>query len=186
MTVAEALPGLLVVMALFGGIPFVTAIIVVYLVHSAERRSSAVVARRGLGSWALAVLAILAGVGLWFAWLSWGSYYARPCGHVEGPYRPWQVIGCALSVGAAVAALGWSARWRRSGPIVVATGVLAGFSTTWAVDAVRSDGTGLWGVGYLLLVVGGGAALGGVALAVIGVRAALAKKSTRPVYAEPS
>lgn len=76
----------------------------------------------------------------------------------EDPYRAWQVLGCALSISvAAVLAYLWV-------PSVWAVFVLAaaadlGFACAWAVDAASTDESGLWVVGLVFLVVGGGIGL---------------------------
>ncbi|GED97821.1 hypothetical protein [Gordonia crocea] len=168
--------GIIVVVALFGGIPALVAAGVVYWLRSVERSSPAVAPERGLGTWTAAAVSVLAGVALWFAWLTWGGYYTDASGQTQGPYRPWQVVACALSVGAVTGILGWFTRWRLSGPLVAAIGVVLGFSTVWAVDAGTHDSTGLWGVGYLFLLVGGGIALGLVAVVVVAIRASVAKR----------
>ncbi|GAB11135.1 hypothetical protein GOARA_064_01370 [Gordonia araii NBRC 100433] len=172
-SVVDALPGMLLVMGIFGVPPFAVIAAVAYGLRGMERNPAAadVTAARGLGTWMALAASVVLGVALWFAWLSWGGYYTDASGAVNGPYRPWQVIACALSVGAICAALGWFTRWRISGPLVVALGMIVGFATTWGVDAARHDGSGLWGVGYLLLAVGGSIALCTVATVVIGVRA---------------
>src|SRR5205085_2927423 len=76
----------------------------------------------------------------------------------QGPYRPWQVTGCGLSVAVAAAA---SYRVLRMpfaiGPIVLAADI--GFAIPWGVDASSSDETGLWAVGLIMLLVGGGIGL---------------------------
>lgn len=70
----------------------------------------------------------------------------------------------------AVIALGLLTRWWRTGPLAVALGGLFGFSTAWALDAGPDDSTGLWGLGYLMLLIGGGTVLAAVAAGVIAVR----------------
>ncbi|MFL6105410.1 MAG: hypothetical protein ACJ72L_00505 [Marmoricola sp.] len=91
---------------------------------------------------------------MWFAWLGWDHQYYLVDGVPQGPYRPWQVTGCGLSVAVAAAA---AYRFLRMpfaiGPIVLAADI--GFAIPWAVDASSSDETGLWAVGLIMLLVGG-------------------------------
>lgn len=94
---------------------------------------------------------------MWFAWLGWDHQYYLIDGVPQGPYRPWQVVGCALSVAVAAAA---AYRFLRM-PFAIPPLVLAadiGFAIPWGVDA-SSDETGLWAVGLVMLVVGGGIGL---------------------------
>lgn len=58
-----------------------------------------------------------------------------------------------------IVSFGLMARWRRSGPLTVGMGGLLGFSTAFAVEAGFYDNTGLWGVGYLILITGTGCGL---------------------------
>jgi hypothetical protein len=93
----------------------------------------------------------------WFAWLGWDHTYYEVDGAAQGPYRAWQVIGCALSIATATVLA-----YRRS-PRALAIGVLpiaadAGFAVPWACNA-SGDESGLWVVGLFLLVIGGYAAL---------------------------
>ncbi|MGB7819469.1 MAG: hypothetical protein WBL35_12175 [Ornithinibacter sp.] len=95
---------------------------------------------------------------MWFAWLGWDHEYYQIDGVPEGPYRAWQVLGCAMSISAAaVLAYLWS-------PSVWAIFVLAaaadiGFAFPWALNAASTDESGLWAVGLLFLLVGSGLGL---------------------------
>ena len=106
------------------------------------------------------VLAMFAAT-MWFAWLGWDHTYYEVDGVARGPYRGWQVIGCALATATATVVA------YRQVPRVLAIAVLAiaadvGFAVPWAVDASASDETGLWAVGLFLLVIGGSLALSSV------------------------
>ena len=91
---------------------------------------------------------------MWFAWLGWDHEYHLADGVPQGPYRAWQVVGCALSiVVAAVVAYGAVRRVSAVVPLPLA-GTL-GFALPWAVDAARTDESGLWVVGLVLLLAGG-------------------------------
>ena len=103
------------------------------------------------------MLALLA-AAMWFAWLGWDHEYYQVDGVAQGPYRAWQVLGCALSIStAAVLAYLWA-------PSVWAVFVLAaaadiGFAIPWALNAASTDESGLWVVGLLFLLVGSGLGL---------------------------
>jgi hypothetical protein len=91
---------------------------------------------------------------MWFVWLGWDHQYYLVDGVPQGPYRPWQVFCCALSLGVAAAI---AYRLLRT-PFVIPFVVLAadiGFAIPWGIDA-SSDETGLWAVGLVMLLIGGG------------------------------
>ncbi len=96
--------------------------------------------------------------GMWFAWLGWDHEYYEVNGIAQGPYRSWQVIGCGVSVAvAAVLAYVWI---RGDAAIVVlAAAADAGFAVPWTIDAASNDDSGLFVVGLVMIVVGGGVAL---------------------------
>ena len=112
------------------------------------------VARLGVTAIALALVA----GAMWFAWLGWDHEYYKVDGVSQGPYRAWQVIGCGVSI--AVAAV-LAYLWVRSvwAIFVLAAAAVIGFAVPWALDAASSDDSGLWLVGLVLLLVGGGIAL---------------------------
>ena len=95
---------------------------------------------------------------MWFAWLGWDHEYYEVDGVSQGPYRAWQVFGCGLSIAAAaVVAYVWvRGTW---GIFVLAASAVVGFAWPWALDAGATDDSGLWIVGLLFLLVGGGVAL---------------------------
>jgi len=107
----------------------------------------------------LLLLAAVAGA-LWWAWMGWDhEYYTDPAtGYAAGPYRPWQVVGCVLSlVVAAVAA------YRFVDRIAVGVAMTLGFTVAFAATVVPPDESGMAGVGVLFLLTGmsfGAAALG--------------------------
>jgi hypothetical protein len=103
--------------------------------------------RIGVGALITASLAVAS----WYGWLGWDhEYQTDPAtGVASGPYEPWQVIGCVLtligvSLGAAVL----------SHPLVPVAVIPLAFTVTWSLDASRQDETGLWGVGALLVFAG--------------------------------
>ncbi|MFY0409197.1 hypothetical protein [Solicola sp. PLA-1-18] len=119
------------------------------------------------------VLLAAAGAGAWWAWLGWDhTYYTDPAtGYAAGPYRPWQVVGCVLTL-LAVAAIAYV----RLRPLVVGVVVTIAFTVAFASSAMPGDDTGLAGVGVVMVLVGTALAatvLGSVATA---VRTALARR----------
>ncbi|WP_019203108.1 hypothetical protein [Tsukamurella sp. 1534] len=105
---------------------------------------------------ALIGLAAFAAV-MWFAFLGWDQEYSVVNGAVQGPYRPWQVVGCGAAItAAATAALLYL---RRAWTLAVIPAVaVAGFAVPWAAWA-SADDSGLWVVGLVLLLGGGIAGL---------------------------
>lgn len=116
---------------------------------------------------ALTLLALaLFAAAMWAAWLGWDTEYYELAGVTQGPYREWQVLGCGLSVtaGAVLAQV-----WHRAAEMVVplAAAAIVGFSVPWTVRAMQTDDSGLFGVGLIMLLVGGGISLA-VVLAITG------------------
>ncbi|GAA1184190.1 hypothetical protein GCM10009584_27830 [Ornithinimicrobium humiphilum] len=101
--------------------------------------------------WLGLVLAFLLGAATWAAWLGWDTeyYWDAEIGAYQGPYRPAQVVGCALTFAAVVALL--TLRWPSR---IVVAGTVLGFWLPWTVQAVREDESGLAVVGSLMLLVG--------------------------------
>jgi len=126
------------------------------------------------GSRVVRLMGTALGLGLfsaamWFAWLGWDDEYHQVDGVAQGPYRAWQVLGCALSIAAAavVAYLRVHGAWA---VLVLAAAADIGFAVPWALDAASTDVTGLWALGLLFLLVGVGFGLA-VLLAVTGAAA---------------
>ncbi len=126
-----------------------------------------------------ALLLALVAAAMWFAWLGWDTEHDVVDGEQQGPYQAWQVIGCGLSVAvASVLALLWvrSSGWAGAATVLVlSAAALAGFAVPWTVHAAATDDSGLWAVGLMFLVVGGGAAL----TVLLGVTAALTRGRRR-------
>lgn len=103
--------------------------------------------RTALGGLVLAA----ATVGTWFAWLSWNTGYRvdPETGAMSGPYSVWQVSGCVVTLIAVAGAGGW---WL--GPWLVAPVMTVAFTVPWAVHAASTDGSGLWAVGAVLVLIG--------------------------------
>ena len=96
----------------------------------------------------------LFGAATWWVWLGWDHQYYEVDGVAQGPYRAWQVVGCALAMSlACVLARRWAGHWV-SLLVLPAAGVV-GFAEPWASDAAAEDVTGLWLVGLFLLLLGG-------------------------------
>jgi hypothetical protein len=106
---------------------------------------------------AAVVLGLFAAV-MWFAWLGWDHEYYQVDGVAQGPYRAWQVVGCALSIAAAavLAYLRVRGVWAI---FVLAAAANIGFAVPWTLDAASTDDSGLFVVGLLALLVGGGMGL---------------------------
>ncbi len=99
---------------------------------------------RGLSPAAAGLLAVLGGALSWVAWLSWP---------ISGnTYHPAQVVACALTC--AVIAVILAGRSTRAALVTVPLGGTAGVAIPWAWWASRSDETGLWLVGLIILVIG--------------------------------
>lgn len=105
-------------------------------------------------------------VAMWFAWLGWDNEYYQVDGVAQGPYRTWQVVGCGLSIATAAVL---THLWVRGvwAIFVLSAAAVTGFAVPWALDASATDDSGLWVVGLLFLLVGGGLGLA-VLLAIIG------------------
>ncbi len=129
-------------------------------------------ARLGVAALGLALFA----AAMWFAWLGWDHDYYEVDGVAQGPYRAWQVLGCGLSITvAAVLAHLWL-RSARVIPVLAGVGVL-GFAVPWALDAASSDDSGLWVVGLLFLLIGGGLGLAMVLALTAAIASAFPRRS---------
>lgn len=93
-------------------------------------------------------------VAMWCVFLGWDQEYYLVDGAAQGPYRPWQVVGCGAVITLACTAAFLYLRRAWLLAVIPAVAVL-GFAVPWAVWAARTDDSGLWVVGLLLLLVGG-------------------------------
>ena len=107
--------------------------------------------------WGTALVLALFTAAMWFAWLGWDHEYYEVNGVAQGPYRPWQVMGCGATVVAATVLAFLRVRTTGAVFVLAAAGAL-GFAAPWSWDA-SSDDTGLWFVGLVLLTIGGGIGL---------------------------
>lgn len=114
------------------------------------------------------LLVALWAAAMWMAWLGWDHEYYLVDGVPQGPYRSWQVIGCGAAV-ALGAVAGYLLTRRIAAIVLMPIAAAVGFAIPWSVDAAASDDSGLWVVGLLFLLVGGGLGL----LLVVGLTALL-------------
>lgn len=115
------------------------------------------------------VLLALATAAAWWGWLGWDHSYYRDArtGEWAGPYQPWQVAGCVLTL----LAIGVIAYWRLPAWVVGVTVTLS-FTLAFAASSLPEDETGLAMVGVLMVLVGTAVAttlLGVVAYLVRGI-----------------
>ncbi len=139
---------------------------------AAGNSAASMVARLGVASFALGLFA----AAMWLAWLGWDHEYYEVDGVAQGPYRAWQVVGCGLSIAvAAVLAYLWVRKvWAI--PVLAAAGVL-GFAVPWTVAAIATDDSGLWAVGLVFLVIGGGIGLAMVLTLTAAIASAFPRRS---------
>lgn len=113
-----------------------------------DRRMTATRGTRAL----LGVLFLAAAtVGAWILWLGWDTRYTvdAQTGASSGPYEPWQVIGCMLTLVLLAALAG-----TRLSPWLVAPVMTVAFTAVWSWRAAGTDDSGLWVVGAILVLVG--------------------------------
>ncbi|MET7876302.1 hypothetical protein ABZS52_05135 [Micromonospora profundi] len=98
-----------------------------------------------------AVFLAVATVGVWLLWLGWDTEYTvdPETSSTSGPYEPWQVIGCVLTLVLLAALAG-----TRLSPWLVAPVMTIAFTVAWAWQAASTDDSGLWAVGGFLVLVG--------------------------------
>ena len=116
-------------------------------------------------------------VAAWWAWLGWDTEYETDpvTLHESGPYEPWQVIGCVLTLAVIAVVSGLLlAQW------LAALAMTIAFTAAWSVGAVASDESGLGVVGAIGVFVG--VAIGSTVLSVVAwaVRSAVRGRGHRP------
>lgn len=168
----EILLGVGRVILMFGTAPMLIVAAVLVVSHQDEKDNAAAYLDdcRRLGNVAAAASGLGVGVLLRLAWFSWN----HPIGTLT-----WPVVAAVISALVAVIGLGLLTRWKRTGPLFVALGGLFGFSSSFAVDAGFYDDTGMWGVGYLILLICAGLALAVIASGVVLLRTRMSRSSTR-------
>jgi peptidoglycan/LPS O-acetylase OafA/YrhL len=107
--------------------------------------------------WGTAIALALFSAAMWFAWLGWDHQYYEVNGVAQGPYRPWQVIGCGTAIVAATV-LAYLRVRTTAAVFVMAAAAAVGFAAPWSWDAADDD-TGLWMVGLIFLSIGAGLGL---------------------------
>ena len=123
--------------------------------HTPPAHSTVFLAARLAG----AALALgLFAAAMWSAWLGWDHEYYQVNGVAQGPYRTWQVVGCGVSIAVVTVA---AYLWLRGAAaiFVLAAAAIVGFAVPWTMDAASTDDTGLFGVGLIFILVGGGMGL---------------------------
>ncbi|WCN79061.1 hypothetical protein [Micromonospora sp. LH3U1] len=108
-------------------------------------------ATRGTRSLLGVLFLAAATVGVWLLWLGRDTQYTvdAQTGATSGPYEPWQVIGCVLTLVLLAALAG-----TRLSPWLVAPVMTVAFTTAWSWQAASSDDSGLWAVGAVLVLLG--------------------------------
>ena len=98
----------------------------------------------------VAVLAVFSAC-LWLGWFAWDTEQDLDpaTGTTSGPYEAWQVLGCVASW----LVLAWfAARMLTPWPVIVT--MPAAFTAAFVITAMRSDESGLWAVGAVLILLG--------------------------------
>ncbi|WP_134764972.1 hypothetical protein [Nocardioides sp. 1609] len=97
----------------------------------------------------LAAATAAAAAACWWGWMGWDhEYYTDPAtGYPAGPYRPWQVAACVLTL-LAVAAVAF----RVLHPAVAGLAMTLGFTVSFASTALPEDDTGLAMVGVVMVL----------------------------------
>ena len=87
----------------------------------------------------------------WVGWLAWDHEYQvdAATGISSGPYEAWQVQGCVVMLLAAAVLAGLARPAAQA-----ALWVTVPFTACWVVDAARTDESGLYLVGALLIAGG--------------------------------
>lgn len=113
-----------------------------------------------------ALVAVLS-AACWFGWMGWDRQYQTDpvTGVSSGPYEVWQVAGCVVSL-PVVAVLAVRVLGGRRAVAAVA----AAFTLAWVATTAPSDGSGLWLVGAVLVLLGTAAGVGLVALVGLVIR----------------
>lgn len=112
------------------------------------------------------VLVAVLAAGCWWAWFAWDTERTTDplTGATSGPWAAWQVLGCGVClVALVVVATRWLPAW-----LVVVT-VPCAFTVAWSTTA-SGDGSGLWAVGAVLVLLGTAAGAALVALLAAAVR----------------
>jgi len=116
-------------------------------------------------------------VGAWWAWLGWDTESRTdPVTLTEsGPYEPWQVAGCVLTLAAIAVVAGLLLA-----PWLVAPVMTIAFTAAWTVQAAAGDESGLWVVGAVGVLIGMAIGTTVLSVAAWAVRRALTGRRGRP------
>ena len=119
-----------------------------------------------------AVAFAVLGAGLWWGWFAWDTVRGGDAtGSQTGPYEAWQVAGCVVTwIG-----LGWLGM-KVLRPLLLIPALPVGFTAAWILTAARSDDSGLWAVGAILVA---GGTLAGNALLVWVLRSVARRQGQR-------
>jgi hypothetical protein len=126
-------------------------------------------AQRGFLFQALGIALVTALSAL--AWLAWlgrdNEYQTDPATRMEsGPYEVWQIAGCGVSLLILLVV----AQLAGVRALPASAALTLGFTGAWTNQAARSDTTGLYAVGAIMLLAGLSTATAMVSGAVIGIR----------------
>lgn len=126
---------------------------------------------------AVGILLVASCFAAYWGWLGWDhAYQVDPdTGVSSGPYEPWQVAGCVLSLAVVALACGLAGQ-----PWAAVVVMPFAFTVAWSIPASR-DETGLWGVGAIMIFIG--MSLGALILAWPASR--LRERSRRPPRNRP-
>ncbi|MGI5520476.1 hypothetical protein ACQEUX_05935 [Micromonospora sp. CA-259024] len=108
-------------------------------------------ATRGRRALLGALFLAAATVGVWLLWLGRDTEHQvdPETGATSGPYEPWQVVGCVLTLVLLAALAG-----TRLSPWLVAPVMTVAFTAAWTWQAASTDDSGLWLVGAFLVLLG--------------------------------
>lgn len=164
-------PQFLWVVFIFVGVPTMIAAAIIWFAYRFERpralEAGVSTEDTGLGLWATGLIAFPLGFVSCAGWLSWS---ADSMGTVLSPNLPaptkfpsWQIYACGATVILACFAVAHFTRWMNAGGLAAATGIAAGFTTAFGVQA-STDPTGQSGIGMGLSEMGWGFGLGALML----------------------
>ncbi|MFW0791290.1 hypothetical protein [Gordonia sp. CPCC 205333] len=158
----------LVVIAVFAAVPAAIAAVLVAVIAKSEQPLS-----RGASLTVVSALGVIGGVASAAAFLTWEVGFTRyPNGSIEGPYGFWQLVGTALCAAGVCAFATARARHIWAGALAAAASTTLAYALTWAIIASTKDSTGLFLVGMIGVMIGGGFALSCVATLVALIRSA--------------
>ncbi|MEV7629700.1 hypothetical protein [Actinoplanes sp. NPDC089786] len=100
------------------------------------------------GAVALAVATVVA----WWGWLGHDrSYQVDANGNQQGPYTTAQVAFCVLTIAVLLAL---AVRFLDVHPLPATAATTVAFTAAWTIDAASQDGSGLFLIGGVLVLIG--------------------------------